>query len=151
MIKRSIFKSPIGCILISADDDAIVGLDFVDGKTTICRDESDILLLAHLWLEEYFKGRIPGFTPALKLEGTEFRKKVWNYLLKIPYGRVVTYSHIAGELNSSARAVGGAVGSNPISLIVPCHRVIGADGSLTGFAWGLERKEYLLKLERSNI
>jgi methylated-DNA-[protein]-cysteine S-methyltransferase len=116
------------------------------------------------WLDIYFSGRIPDFTPPLRLRGTPFRKAVWRILLEIPYGQTVTYGEIAARLAGPAaknrlaeglgsgsvlaRAVGGAVGSNPVSLIVPCHRVVGADGSLTGYAAGLDRKRALLRLER---
>ncbi|MBP5389711.1 MAG: methylated-DNA--[protein]-cysteine S-methyltransferase [Bacteroidales bacterium] len=115
------------------------------------------------WLDSYFSGRIPDFTPPLRLRGTPFRKAVWRILLEIPYGQTITYGEIAARLAAPAaknrlaeglgsgsvlaRAVGGAVGSNPVSLIVPCHRVIGADGSLTGYAAGLDRKRALLRLE----
>ena len=106
------------------------------------------------WLDIYFSGRDPGFSPPLCLKGTDFQNKVWNILLKIPYGKTVTYGQIAEIMvktgwmvKVSARAVGGAVGRNPVSIIVPCHRVIGADGSLTGYAGGVERKKKLLALE----
>ena len=103
------------------------------------------------WLDIYFSGKDPGFTPKLKFIGTDFRKKVWESLLTVPYGRTVTYAEIAGKLGkgpAAARSIGGAVGHNPISLIVPCHRVVGADGSLTGYAGGIERKAALLELEQ---
>lgn len=106
------------------------------------------------WLDLYFSGRDPGFVPPTKAEGTAFRQSVWKILTTIPYGQTMTYGHIAAELSrqeggkkQSARAVGGAVGHNPISLIVPCHRVIGSDGSLTGYAGGLDKKVALLELE----
>lgn len=106
------------------------------------------------WLDIYFEGREPDFMPPLHLIGTDFRKEVWKILLQIPYGQTVTYGEIAEELaksrgirRMSAQAVGGAVGHNNISIIVPCHRVIGADGSLTGYAGGMEIKARLLWLE----
>lgn len=106
------------------------------------------------WLDTYFSGGIPDFTPPIMLRGSEFRQAVWRALQNIPYGQTMTYSDIAWQLAAeqgipkvSARAVGGAVGRNPISLIVPCHRVIGADGSLTGYAGGIERKAWLLGME----
>ena len=105
-------------------------------------------------LNVYFSGQKPDFTPKLHLFDTPFRLTVWNCLLNIPYGETITYGELAdrtgwyGKLcRGSARAIGSAVGRNPISLIVPCHRVIGADGSLTGYAGGLERKQFLLQLE----
>ncbi|MCR4600367.1 MAG: methylated-DNA--[protein]-cysteine S-methyltransferase, partial [Clostridia bacterium] len=106
------------------------------------------------WLDEYFAGKQPDFTPPLLMRGTRFRRDVWEILLTIPYGKTVTYGEIADRISKrrgggrvSAQAIGGAVAHNPISLIVPCHRVIGADGSLTGYAGGLDRKARLLELE----
>ena len=106
------------------------------------------------WLDLYFSGREPGFTPALNPAGSAFRRAVWEILLKIPYGKTTTYGQIAREIAAarglakmSAQAVGGAVGHNEISIIIPCHRVIGAHGSLTGYAGGIDRKIKLLQLE----
>ena len=110
------------------------------------------------WLAVYFSGREPGFTPALKMQTTEFRKTVWQILLTIPYGQTATYGEIASEIarlkglpRMSAQAVGGAVGHNDIALIIPCHRVIGADGSLTGYAGGIGRKMKLLAMEGADV
>ena len=106
------------------------------------------------WLDVYFGGGVPSFTPQLALRGTPFRQSVWEILMTIPYGHTETYGEIAGRLAKqratrvAAQAVGGAVGHNPVAIIVPCHRVIGADGSLTGYAAGLERKSRLLQLEK---
>ena len=109
------------------------------------------------WFDLYFDGRKPDFTPPLHPVGTDFRQQVWNDLLLIPYGETTTYGALAqqmayrlGKSRMSAQAIGGAVGHNPISIIVPCHRVVGADGTLTGYAGGIWRKEYLLKLEAKN-
>ena len=111
------------------------------------------------WLDQYFSGKIPDFTPHIHLEGTPFQKEVWEILLTIPYGQTVTYKHIAQLIakrrglppnKMSAQAVGGAVGRNPIPIIVPCHRVIGTDGTLTGYAGGLWRKQWLLEHECSS-
>ncbi|MDE7424048.1 MAG: methylated-DNA--[protein]-cysteine S-methyltransferase [Lachnospiraceae bacterium] len=106
------------------------------------------------WLDIYFSGIEPDFTPAISLKGSEFRKEVWDILMGIPYGEVTTYGEIAKQIakkrgisRMSAQAVGGAVGHNPISIIVPCHRVVGANGNLTGYAGGLEKKVELLRLE----
>ena len=106
------------------------------------------------WLDIYFSGRKPDFTPALKMCGTPFRRRVWEILLTIPYGKTLTYGEIAcliacntGTKRMSAQAVGGAVGHNPVSIIVPCHRVLGANGSLTGYAAGIDKKTRLLQLE----
>ena len=110
------------------------------------------------WLDIYFSGGIPDFIPTIALRGSEFRQAVWRVLQTIPYGQTMTYGDIARKLAAergvpkvSARAVGGAVGHNPISLIVPCHRVISTDGSLTGYAGGIERKAWLLRMESSFI
>ncbi len=102
------------------------------------------------WLDIYFSGRDPGFAPPLSLRGTAFERSVWAELMKIPFGQTATYGAIAARLGlprGAARAVGGAVGRNPVSLVVPCHRVVGANGRLTGYAGGLERKRFLLALE----
>ena len=155
------YESPLGGITLSSDGEALLGLWF-DGQkffaATLAPDHEERALpvfdLAKRWLEVYFSGRDPGFTPPLRMESTPFRRAVWEILLAIPFGRTMTYGEIAAELarregvaRMSAQAVGGAVGHNPISLIVPCHRVIGADGTLTGYGGGLERKRFLLALE----
>ena len=108
------------------------------------------------WLDTYFGGEIPDFTPELNLQSTPFRKAVWDILMTIPYGQTITYGEIGdilaqqkGKKKMSAQAVGGAVGHNPISIIIPCHRVVGADGRLTGYAGGLKRKQFLLDIERN--
>lgn len=103
------------------------------------------------WLDIYFGGGIPSFTPETEINDTPFRKAVWELLLKIPYGETVTYGDIAEKLpsSSSPRAVGSAVGRNPVSLIIPCHRVVGANGALTGYAGGIGRKEKLLLMEKT--
>ena len=108
------------------------------------------------WLDIYFSGREPDFTPPLHLTGSEFRLAVWELLLGIPYGQTTTYKELAGRIaeqrgikTMSAQAVGGAVGHNPVSIIVPCHRVLGTDGSLTGYAGGIDKKISLLTLEKA--
>ena len=122
----------------------------------ICDDK--ILGETKKWLDLYFSGEEPIFTPKLKLEGTEFRRDVWKILLEIPYGETLTYKEITNKLvasgkyeRMSSQAVGGAVGHNPISIIVPCHRVVGTSGSLTGYAGGLHRKVRLLELEGIDV
>ena len=146
---------------MAGDGEALTGLWF-DGQEheaeTLCADhaEGDLPVFEETkrWLDLYFSGRIPDFTPALHLRGTAFRRDVWEILLTIPRGSVTTYGEIASHIaaqrgleHMSAQAVGGAVGHNPVSIIVPCHRVVGADGSLTGYAGGIERKAWLLALE----
>ena len=127
---------------------------------TLCAEHEDrnlpVFENADRWLDTYFSGGIPDFTPPLLLRGTFFRRLVWEQLLLIPYGTTVTYGQLAERLSVqtgrrvSARAVGSAVGHNPVSLIIPCHRVIGADGSLTGYAGGTDRKAELLRMEKKN-
>ena len=156
------YTSPLGEILLAGDGEALTGLWFA-GQQYECstlapeHEERDLPVFdeTQRWLDDYFTGRDPGFTPPLRLRGTDFRKAVWEILLTIPYGQTTTYGAIAATLAqqngsnpASARAVGGAVGRNPISLIVPCHRVLGADGSLTGYAGGIDRKKALLVLEQ---
>ena len=115
--------------------------DAVLGSCPVLEDTKD-------WLIRYFQGEIPNFLPPLRPEGTPFQQKVWKLLLEIPYGQTVTYGYLAQKLGcKSAQAVGGAVGRNPISILIPCHRVMGADGKLTGYAGGVAKKEALLKLE----
>ena len=101
------------------------------------------------WLDMYFAGKKPNFTPSLVPQGTPFQQRVWDILLAIPYGKTMSYSDVARRIapTMSAQAIGGAVGRNPIGIIIPCHRVIGADGSLTGYGGGLERKRWMLELE----
>ena len=155
------YDSPLGGILLAADEIGLTGLWF-EGQKYFARDLSDVrieqetpvLAEAKRWLDIYFTGKEPDFLPPLHPTGSEFRKAVWEILLQIPYGQTTTYGEIARQLaekqrlaRMSAQAVGGAVGHNPISLIVPCHRVIGADGSLTGYAGGVDKKRRLLALE----
>ncbi|WP_297391902.1 methylated-DNA--[protein]-cysteine S-methyltransferase [uncultured Peptoniphilus sp.] len=120
--------------------------------------ENKILEETKKWLNIYFSGLEPNFTPKINLRGTEFRRDVWKILLEIPYGETLTYKDIANKLMASkkyermsSQAVGGAVGANPISLIIPCHRVVGTSGSLTGYAGGLVRKLKLLELEGIDV
>lgn len=149
-----LIPSPLGNILLSADEIGLTGLWFEGEKyyaDALPREhierETPILMDTKRWLDVYFTGREPDFTPPLHPAGSPFRQAVWQLLLEIPYGQTTTYGALLGD-GASARAVGGAVGRNPISIIVPCHRVIGADGSLTGYAGGVDRKIRLLALER---
>ena len=153
--------SPLGEIILASDGETLTGLWFAGQKyegATLAPDhaEKDLPVFdeTRRWLDVYFTGKDPGFSPPLRLRGTDFRKTVWEILLTIPYGQTASYGEIAARIAQktgsavSARAVGGAVGHNPISLIVPCHRVIGANGSLTGYAGGIDRKKALLALEQ---
>ena len=149
---------------MAADDAGLVGLWFVGqkhfapGLTQAREQETPVLAAAGRWLDLYFAGRRPHFTPPLHLTGTEFRMAVWSLLREIPYGETTTYGELARQLaqrlevpHMSAQAVGGAVGHNPVSLIVPCNRVVGADGSLTGYGGGIARKVKLLELEHADM
>lgn len=155
------YTSPIGDILLAADEIGLSGLWFWDEKSSAetllgayREKEAPFIAQAKRWLDAYFGGKKPDFTPPLHLVGTDFRIKVWKRLLKIPYGKTVTYGDLAREMprkegcgQMSAQAIGGAVGHNKIAIIIPCHRVIGANGALTGYAGGLEKKMHLLRLE----
>lgn len=155
------YISPLGGITMASDGETLTGLWF-DGQKRFAEtlaaenEERDlpVFALADRWLDVYFSGGRPDFTPPLAPRGTPFRRAVWEALLTVPYGETATYGQIAaavaertGRPRTSARAVGGAAARNPISLIIPCHRVVGANGSLTGYAGGIERKRRLLELE----
>ncbi len=152
------YSSALGDILIAADDKGIVGVWF-EGQKFYAKElteqykekETAEIKKCKEWLDRYFKGEDPGKCPKIHFIGTDFQIKVWNALRDIPYGTMITYGELAekiGLARNAARAIGGAVGHNPISVLVPCHRVIGSDGSLTGYAGGLDRKMSLLALEK---
>ena len=155
------YISPLGGITMASDGEYLTGLWF-DGQKyfadtlSVQHDEKDLDVFRRTdnWLDIYFSGKEPNFTPPLRMKGTEFRQEVWQILLTIPFGKTMTYGAIAkiladrrGTDSMSAQAVGGAIGHNPISLIIPCHRVIGTNGALTGYAGGLEKKAWLLDME----
>ena len=150
------YRSPLGNILMISDGTSLTELSFADAsgmEKNAC--PLPVFNDTRRWLDMYFAGQIPDFLPRLSPQGTAFRQSVWNMLLAIPYGQTTSYGELAKEIASrrqtekmSAQAVGGAVGHNPIAIIIPCHRVIGKDGSLTGYGGGLWRKEWLLQLER---
>lgn len=150
------YSSPLGEILLAANDNGLTGLWFYGAKYFAADLEdarteklTPVLRQTLRWLDTYFSDSEPDFMPPLELRGSDFRRRVWAELAKIPYGETVTYGEIAKKLGvKSAQAVGGAVGHNPVSIIVPCHRVLGADGSLTGYAGGMDKKARLLELER---
>ncbi len=159
------YDSPLGGITLAGNGENLTGLWF-DGQkhfadvpeTRYVEKELPVFEQADRWLDVYFSGREPDFTPPLRMKATAFRKAVWEILLTIPYGQTMTYGEIAeriagktGLARMSARAVGGAVGHNAISLIIPCHRVVGSDGSLTGYAGGIQRKVKLLQLEKVDL
>ena len=157
------YASPLDSITLASNGKSITGLWF-DGQKFFPHNlisesiEAELPIFTQTcnWLDIYFSGRIPDFIPPISLNTTPFRKAVYDILLTIPYGHTMTYGEIAniiaeqnGVGRMSAQAVGSAVGHNPISIIIPCHRVVGADGSLTGYAGGLDRKIELLKLEKA--
>lgn len=165
MICTSEYHSPLGGILLAADEIGMRGLWF-DGQKYFARDlpddrterETAIIAEAKRWLDIYFSGKEPDFTPPLHPVGSPFRQAVWKILLEIPYGKTITYGDISNRLakqrgldRMSAQAVGGAVGHNEISIIIPCHRVVGTNGSLTGYAGGIGRKVKLLEIERADL
>ena len=154
------YNSPWGGITLASDGQALTGL-WLDGQkhfgstlkiASSTTSELPVLDETRRWLDRYFSGRKPDFTPTLLLKGTTFQQRVWKSLLAIPYGQTVTYGELARRLGCrSAQAIGGAVGRNPIAIIVPCHRVVGAGGALTGYAGGIDRKRALLQLESHNF
>lgn len=153
------YESPMGTIRLTSDGVALTGL-WLEGQRgaelAMALEEQQLPVFQETkdWLDRYFQGTDPGAIPAIAMEGTPFRKLVWQLLLTIPYGQTMTYGEIAaqvvalqGKKRMSAQAVGGAVGHNPISILVPCHRVVGANGNLTGYGGGLDKKVQLLALE----
>lgn len=160
------YQSPLGGITISSNGNEITGLWF-DGQKyfgstlteSYVQKELPIFTETTQWLDMYFEGRQPDFTPSLSTQQfSSFRREVWEIMLNIPYGQTMTYGAIAAELaqqrgieKMSAHAVGGAVSHNPISIIIPCHRVVGSDGSLTGYAGGIDKKIQLLTLEKADM
>ncbi len=164
MIYTSEYSSPLGTITLAANGMQLVGLWFCGQKyfggngLPEQTEELPLFREAKRWLDSYFSGKEPNFLPPLSYDATPFRKAVYDIMLTIPYGKTMTYGEIAARIavarglpKMSAQAVGGAVGHNPISLMIPCHRVVGANGSLTGYAGGMERKLWLLQLERVDM
>ena len=165
MIYTCTYLSPLGDVLLAADEIGLTGLWF-EGQKYFANTPPDerisqempILKETKRWLDIYFSGKEPEFTPSLHPEGSEFRQAVWQILLQIPYGQTITYGEIARRLEErqntshmSAQAVGGAVGHNEVSIIIPCHRVVGTNGSLTGYAGGIDKKIALLQLEHTDM
>ena len=159
------YESKIGLLYLISDGESLIGC-YLEGQKYFpnnidnyyLNEELSILVKSKDWLEKYFNGENPSIVEIpLNYIGTEFRKIVWEVLKEISYGKLVTYKHIAEKIakakgikTMSAQAVGGAVGHNPLLIFIPCHRVIGVDGSLTGYAAGLENKRFLLNLESDN-
>ena len=163
MLYTAAYDSPLGVMTLASDGTSLMGLWF-DGQRYApdlkpgAESASDLPVFEQTarWLDRYFAGTMPRFLPPLDPPGTPFRRLVWALLRQIPPGSVATYAQIAaqaaqkmGRAHMAAQAVGGAVGPNPISILIPCHRVVGSDGSLTGYAGGIDRKAALLRLERS--
>lgn len=155
------YKSPIGLLIFESDGESLAAV-WIDGRKNFANklegvnSETDLPVFSETkrWFDLYFSGQIPTFTPLLAPQGGEFRQAVWEILSAIPYGKTISYGDIArqiakqmGKEKMSAQAVGGAVGQNPISIIIPCHRVIGTNGNLTGYASGLDVKIKLLAIE----
>lgn len=167
MIYQTSYLSPIGKITLASDGEYLIGL-WLEGQKyyfgnlkeeIVEKDDLEVFLITKTWLNQYFKKQQPSILNIpLNPKGSQFRKEVWDILCHIPYGQVITYGDIAikladklGKRTMSAQAVGGAVGHNPISIIIPCHRVIGAKGNLTGYAGGIDKKIKLLELEEVNL
>ena len=159
------YSSPLGRMTLVSNGKELTGLWFEGQRNSsiaqdcIAHDKDDLPVFQETirWLDTYFGGEIPDFTPPIRMHGTVFRQMVWEILLTIPYGQTTTYGEIARRVARekkvpvmSAQAVGGAVGHNDIALIIPCHRVVGKNGSLTGYAAGLDKKAYLLKMEKES-
>lgn len=147
------YISPVGNILLQSDGEHLTGL-WIGRENSREQAEDSVIKKTKLWLDSYFRGENPAVEIPIKLHGTEFQQQVWKILQEIPYGQIRTYGDIAREMalllgkeKMSAQAVGQAVGKNPVSILVPCHRVVGTKGQLTGYAWGVEKKQWLLRHE----
>ena len=154
MVYYTEYASPVGKLLLTAEEGCLTGLwiqrEAPEGAVKDC----PVLEEAKRWLDGYFRGTAPAYTIPVNPKGTAFQKQIWEILLAIPYGQVRTYGDIAREMagrlgkeKMSAQAIGQAVGRNPISILIPCHRVVGAKGQLTGYAFGLDKKIWLLRHE----
>ena len=160
------YPSPVGELLLTSDGNHLTGL-WLEGQkyyaagigdNAVAEENIPVFLQTKCWLDGYFAGEKPVLSKIpLRLRGSEFRREIWSLLMEISYGEVTTYGQLAARYEqrtgkkTAARAVGGAVGHNPISIIVPCHRVVGVSGTLTGYAGGLDNKRFLLELEHKNI
>lgn len=159
------YNSPLGGITLACENGALIGLWFDDQKyfadtlgTEYEERNLTVFEETDRWLDIYFSGRAPDFTPPLVMKTTPFRKSIWEIMMTIPFGQTMTYGEIAEKIakqnglsRMSAQAVGGAVGHNSISLIIPCHRVVGTNGSLTGYAGGIDKKIKLLEMEKADM
>ena len=144
----SLYKSPLGVYVMTTDGKSLTGLSLAKLQGITEQQDLPIFAETRRWLDLYFSGKMPDFLPPLSPQGTPFQLKVWRELLTIPYGQTTSYGEIARRLQCrSAQAIGQAVHRNPIAIIIPCHRVIGANGSLVGYASGLDIKRKLLRIE----
>ena len=164
MIYAWIYDSPLGRLTLAEEDGGLIGLwmegqKYYPSQLAAQWEETPLLALTERWLERYFAGERPAHTQLpLKPQGTAFQRQVWALLLEIPYGKTASYASLAQKLaairgipHMSAQAVGNAVGHNPISILIPCHRVLGSKGQLTGYAGGSERKQWLLDWEKHSV
>lgn len=159
MISKYFYSSPIGLIELKVEGGFLTELTFnddadsVSNENLILPEDFNVIEKTNRWLEVYFSGNEPDFTPKIKMQATPFQLSIWNEILKIPYAKTVSYGEIAKALclgkKYSPRAVGTALSKNKISLIIPCHRVVGKNEELKGYAWGINRKKFLLELEKS--
>ena len=150
MEKIFFYETPVGKLCIGEEDGVIVRTTWSKIPAEYILEETELILQCKMQLDEYFRGERKTFDLPLAPKGTDFQKKVWNVLQKIPYGETRTYGEIAAAVGNpkAARAVGMANNKNPIGIIIPCHRVVGANGKLVGYAGGMDKKEWLLQLER---
>lgn len=150
MTERYIYNSPLGDLTVVVEENFLTGIWYPGNEPAglpvgVSQPSGSTAMSVVRWLDTYFSGSIPDFLPPLNPAGTPFRHKVWKQLLTIPYGATTCYGAIAQAIGCrSARAIGNAVGHNPVSIIIPCHRVVGSDGSLTGYAGNIDRKSYPL-------
>ena len=156
LLNKAYYKSSIGLIEIVGTEDKILSLDFIEEAShysPLTRGDTGGLQECIKQIDEYFKGIRKQFSLNVQIQGTDFQKKVWQELIKIPFGKTVSYLDIATAIGNekSVRAVGGAISKNKTAVIIPCHRVIGSNGTLTGFASGLWRKDWLLKHEKQHF
>ena len=157
MVHFAEYDSPVGRLLLRSDGKALTGL-WIGRDLPEASGEDAVLRETKRWLDDYFRGEAPAAAVPLAPEGTAFQKLVWELLLAIPCGQTRTYGELAreaaarlGKEKMSAQALGQAVGSNPISILIPCHRCVGAKGQLTGYAWGIEKKQWLLRHEKETM
>jgi methylated-DNA-[protein]-cysteine S-methyltransferase len=150
IFSKAYFESPLGYIEVSASEKEIISLNFIESTEAIPEKENDIIKQCIKELDAYFKGTLNIFTIPISMKGTAFQNNVWNELLNIPYGETISYAELSRRIKNplAIRAVGTANGCNPLSIVVPCHRVIGSNGKLIGYSGGLWRKKWLLDHEK---